>query len=192
MASQIIASASEKVKTMTGERTQKVADLTQDTKDVHDKSHRITTDYGVKQNDTDDWLKVVNEDKTGPMLLEDPFAREKVRINSLKPSPMTSDGYRSTGLTTNVSPSVLSMPEAQAPTANSRSSSRPQTSLQPVSSQTLRARRPSSCDSRPCWAAEGPQIPSAMSAASLSSSTPRKAIGISLETTSQSSSFRMQ
>lgn len=78
MASQIIASASEKVKTMTGERTQKVADLAQDTKDVYDNSHRITTDYGVKQNDTDDWLKVVNEDKTGPMLLEDPFAREKI------------------------------------------------------------------------------------------------------------------
>ena len=78
MASTILASASDKVKTMTGERNQKVADLARDTKDVHDKSYKITSDFGVKQTNTDDWLKVASEDKTGPMLLEDPFAREKV------------------------------------------------------------------------------------------------------------------
>ncbi|KAH7329533.1 catalase-like domain-containing protein [Stachybotrys elegans] len=39
---------------------------------------RITSDFGTKQNSTDDWLKVVNNDHTGPMLLEDPFAREKI------------------------------------------------------------------------------------------------------------------
>lgn len=30
----------------------KIADLAVDTKDVHDKSARITTDYGVRQNNT--------------------------------------------------------------------------------------------------------------------------------------------
>ncbi|CAM1505032.1 Fc.00g106690.m01.CDS01 [Cosmosporella sp. VM-42] len=42
------------------------------------KDSRITTDYGVKQSNTDDWLKVHREDKTGPMLLEDPHGREKI------------------------------------------------------------------------------------------------------------------
>lgn len=78
MASQLLAQASDKVKTMTGKETQKVANLGHDMKDVNDKSWRITTDYGVKQTNTDDWLRVASEEKTGPMLLEDHFAREKV------------------------------------------------------------------------------------------------------------------
>ncbi len=32
----------------------------------------------MKQKNTDDWLKVVHEDKQGLMLLEDSFARENV------------------------------------------------------------------------------------------------------------------
>ncbi|KAK4895490.1 catalase 1 [Elasticomyces elasticus] len=56
----------------------KVADLARDTKDYHDPSARITTDYGVKQTNTDDWLKIATEDKTGPMLLEDHAGREKI------------------------------------------------------------------------------------------------------------------
>jgi catalase len=56
----------------------KVGQLAAVTKDVHDPSHRITSDYGVKQNNTDDWLKIVSDDHTGPMTLEDPFAREKI------------------------------------------------------------------------------------------------------------------
>ncbi|KAF2453498.1 catalase-like domain-containing protein [Lineolata rhizophorae] len=48
------------------------------TKDAADTNARITTDYGVKQTTTDDWLKVASEDKTGPALLEDPFGREKI------------------------------------------------------------------------------------------------------------------
>ncbi|KAK4503935.1 hypothetical protein PRZ48_004850 [Zasmidium cellare] len=56
----------------------KVADLRRDTKDYHDPKNRLTTDYGVKQNNTDDWLKVATEDKTGPMLMEDHAAREKI------------------------------------------------------------------------------------------------------------------
>ncbi|KAF5658453.1 catalase-1 [Fusarium heterosporum] len=39
---------------------------------------RITSDWGVKQNDTDHWLRVATEDQTGPSLLEDSFAREKI------------------------------------------------------------------------------------------------------------------
>lgn len=43
---------------------------------------RITSDFGTKQSNTDDWLRVANGDKTGPMLLEDAFGREKVRSDS--------------------------------------------------------------------------------------------------------------
>jgi len=57
---------------------QKLANLASDTKDYHDPKNRITTDYGVKQTNTDDWLKVVTEDHTGPSLLEDHAAREKI------------------------------------------------------------------------------------------------------------------
>ncbi|SMQ45471.1 unnamed protein product [Zymoseptoria tritici ST99CH_3D7] len=57
---------------------QKIADLAKDTRDYHDPANRITTDYGVKQNNTDDWLKVVNKDHTGPSLLEDHASREKI------------------------------------------------------------------------------------------------------------------
>lgn len=38
----------------------------------------MTSDFGVKQSNTDHWLSVTNEDKTGPALLEDHFGREKV------------------------------------------------------------------------------------------------------------------
>ena len=55
-----------------------IVGLSNVTKDVHNKNARITSDFGVKQSNTDDWLKIVNEDKTGPMLLEDLFVREKV------------------------------------------------------------------------------------------------------------------
>ncbi|KAJ6784127.1 hypothetical protein PWT90_07277 [Aphanocladium album] len=41
-------------------------------------SSRITSDFGTKQSNTDDWLRVANGDKTGPMLLEDAFGREKI------------------------------------------------------------------------------------------------------------------
>lgn len=55
----------------------KVSQLEAGMKEANDKSS-ITTDYGVKQNNNDDWLKVVSEDHTGPMLLEDHFNREKI------------------------------------------------------------------------------------------------------------------
>ncbi len=39
---------------------------------------RLTTDYGVKQANNDDWLRVADEHATGPSLLEDAFGREKI------------------------------------------------------------------------------------------------------------------
>ncbi|KAK5009453.1 catalase 1 [Cryomyces antarcticus] len=53
----------------------KIDQLASVTKDVHDDSHRITSDFGTKQTNTDDWLRVVTEDKIGPSLLEDAFGR---------------------------------------------------------------------------------------------------------------------
>jgi len=79
MAQELLASARQTMKdTISGQNSKKTNDLQQVTKDVHDKSWRITSDSGTKQSNTDDWLSVVNEDHTGPMLLEDNFAREKV------------------------------------------------------------------------------------------------------------------
>lgn len=56
----------------------KAAQLEHDTVEPT-KDSRITSDFGTKQASTDDWLKVNNEQQTGPMLIEDPFAREKVK-----------------------------------------------------------------------------------------------------------------
>ncbi|TKA61558.1 Catalase-1 [Cryomyces minteri] len=56
----------------------KIDQLASVTKDVHDDSHRITSDFGTKQTNTDDWLRVATEDKIGPSLLEDAFGREKI------------------------------------------------------------------------------------------------------------------
>jgi catalase len=55
----------------------KVSDLGKNTKEMTNKM-RLTTDYGVKQTTADDWLKAVDKDQAGPLLLEDPFARERV------------------------------------------------------------------------------------------------------------------
>jgi catalase len=65
--------ASENSKTVDG----KFADLARDTVDVHAKQH-MSTDYGVKISDPDHWLRVADEKRTGPSLLEDQIAREKV------------------------------------------------------------------------------------------------------------------
>jgi len=62
---------------MMGLNDAKQRDLAQNTKEMSTKD-RLTTDYGVKHTTADDWLKVVSGDKTGPALLEDPFARERV------------------------------------------------------------------------------------------------------------------
>ena len=40
-------------------------------------SDRLTSDFGVRQNNTDVWLHASTGDRQGPALLEDNFAREK-------------------------------------------------------------------------------------------------------------------
>jgi catalase len=75
MFSRTIADASNKMG-LTDDAKQQ--DLKPNMKDYHDKNNRITSDWGVKQTNTDDWLKVVSKDQQGPQLLEDGFAREKI------------------------------------------------------------------------------------------------------------------
>lgn len=57
----------EKVMTMASKKTgdKKEADLQRDTVNVHDEGHFSTTDFGTKVATQDDWLRVVNEDRTG-------------------------------------------------------------------------------------------------------------------------------
>jgi len=78
MASEILGNVTEKAKGLAGEKTGKMAQLAAVTKDVHDPKWRITSDFGVKQSNTDDWLSVATDDQQGPSLLEDQFAREKI------------------------------------------------------------------------------------------------------------------
>lgn len=56
----------------------KMVDLERDTANVHTKQP-LTTDHGTRVNNTDQWLRVASDQRTGPSLLEDPIAREKVR-----------------------------------------------------------------------------------------------------------------
>jgi len=55
----------------------KVADMKKDIRG-HSKDDRLTSDFGVKSTNTDVWLSASSDDKKGPLLLEDNFAREKV------------------------------------------------------------------------------------------------------------------
>jgi catalase len=82
MASEILGNVAEKAKDLAGEKTGKMAQLAAVTKDVHDDKWRITSDFGVKQNNTDAWLSVASDDQKGPQLLEDQFAREKVCLTA--------------------------------------------------------------------------------------------------------------
>lgn len=79
MASQILGKVSEKMQATTGGSNKKLTQLSENTLDVHDKGWRITSDFGVKQTNTDAWLSVATDDKKGPQLLEDQFGREKVQ-----------------------------------------------------------------------------------------------------------------
>jgi catalase len=56
---------------------------------------RLTTDYGVKQSTHDDWLKIATKDQTGPLLLEDPFAREKVCVAVIEMPSWLTNMHRS-------------------------------------------------------------------------------------------------
>lgn len=79
MASQMISDSLKKAGNAVSMASQdaKINDLARNIRES-DSNSRLTTDYGVKQTTADDWLKVVTEDKTGPMLLEDPFGRERI------------------------------------------------------------------------------------------------------------------
>lgn len=71
-------------KTIMGSQGDKFADLNKNTIELT-KDTRITSDYGVKEANTDHWLSVTNDNHTGPALLEDPFGREKVSLFSCHP-----------------------------------------------------------------------------------------------------------
>jgi len=60
----------------------KVADMRSDIREPTT-SDRIASDFGVKNGNTDIWLSASTENCQGPQLLEDNFAREKVRHYSL-------------------------------------------------------------------------------------------------------------
>jgi hypothetical protein len=65
--------------------SKKIKDLSRDMIDVHTKQP-ITTDFGHKVSNTDNWLKIASDKSTGPHLLEDQQAREKVNATALSPS----------------------------------------------------------------------------------------------------------
>ncbi|KAK2747120.1 hypothetical protein FQN57_002375 [Myotisia sp. PD_48] len=71
-----IRKAKEVIQGLSGQ-DKKLADLSKDTVDIHSAGY-ITTDHGTKVQNTDNWLKTVDENKTGPHLLEDQVAREKI------------------------------------------------------------------------------------------------------------------
>ncbi|KAJ5985746.1 hypothetical protein N7499_007963 [Penicillium canescens] len=58
-------------------KNKKTVDLSHDTVDAHT-SKPQTTDHGVRIENPDNWLKVASDRKTGPSLLEDQIAREKI------------------------------------------------------------------------------------------------------------------
>jgi catalase len=58
----------------------KIADMKKDTVEINGKQH-MTTDYGIRISDPDHSLRVASDSSTGPSLLEDQIAREKVRIS---------------------------------------------------------------------------------------------------------------
>jgi catalase len=57
--------------------SKKIVDIKKDFIQQTDKD-RITSEFGVKQSNTDNWLSASTSERKGPALLEDNFAREKV------------------------------------------------------------------------------------------------------------------
>lgn len=55
----------------------KAQDLARETVDVNERG--LTTDFGTRIADTDHWLKLSGPGQTGPHLLEDQVAREKIQ-----------------------------------------------------------------------------------------------------------------
>jgi catalase len=62
----------------TASHDKKDADMSRDTAEVR-KDTKMTTDFGCPVSNTDNWLRAVDPQRTGPSLLEDQIAREKVK-----------------------------------------------------------------------------------------------------------------
>ncbi|KAJ5166332.1 spore-specific catalase CatA [Penicillium canariense] len=58
-------------------KEKKIVDLEHDTTSLTSKQP-LTTDHGTRIHNTDQWLRVMNDQRTGPSLLEDQIAREKI------------------------------------------------------------------------------------------------------------------
>ncbi|KAG2414948.1 catalase A [Aspergillus terreus] len=58
-------------------KDKKVVDLEPDTVNVHT-DQPMTTDHGVRISNTDNWLRAVDNQHSGPSMLEDQIAREKI------------------------------------------------------------------------------------------------------------------
>ena len=65
-------------------KEKKAVDLERDTANIHTEQP-LTTDHGVRVENTDQWLRVVDDHHTGPSLLEDQIAREKVNQTTCLP-----------------------------------------------------------------------------------------------------------
>lgn len=61
----------------TASKSKKLVDLEADTNTMN-AAQCITTDHGTRVSNTDNWLRAVDGKRTGPSLLEDQIAREKV------------------------------------------------------------------------------------------------------------------
>ncbi|BCR84034.1 catalase catA [Aspergillus chevalieri] len=62
----------------TASKNKKMVDLQQSTANIHTKLP-VTTDHGTKMENADNWLKIMDDGKrTGPSLLEDQIARERI------------------------------------------------------------------------------------------------------------------
>lgn len=57
--------------------SKKIKDLKSDFSTQTNKT-LLTSDFGVREPDHDNWLSASTADRQGPLLLEDNFAREKV------------------------------------------------------------------------------------------------------------------
>lgn len=125
---------------------------------------RITSDYGVKQNNTDNWLRVNSEDQTGASLLEDAFGREKVcysmlgsfRSRSTLENLDTNCISRSIASITNVFLSALFTPAVLVLMALSSSSNPRKMSPRPAFLPTHPERHPSLFDSQLFWEVAAP------------------------------------
>lgn len=94
-------------------KDKKIVDLERDTANIHTKQP-LTTDHGMRVENTDQWLRIADDKHTGPSLLEDQIAREKVLLSDQRPIQNQIDTiYRSPASTTNASQNGSSMPAEQ-------------------------------------------------------------------------------